>query len=95
MKPKPNPQFGLGFSIITWKTRMKWIYETNEDNSARFVPGQVFNENEKTLFCLGINPSTACPSCLDNTIRKVIKISKYNGYDNWIMLNTLGEFAGR
>lgn len=72
---------------------MEWIYETNEDNSARFALGQVFNENGKTLFCFGINPSTACPSCLDNTIRKVIKISKYNGYDNWIMLNIYPQRA--
>ena len=72
---------------------MEWIYETNEDNSARFALGQVFNENGKTLFCFGINPSTACPSCLDNTICKVIKISKYNGYDNWIMLNIYPQRA--
>ena len=30
---------------------MEWIYETNEDNSARFALGQVFNEKGKTLFC--------------------------------------------
>lgn len=33
---------------------MQWIYEKNEDNSARFVLGQIFNPNGKTLLCFGI-----------------------------------------
>lgn len=72
---------------------MNWIYETNDDNSARFALGQVFDTSGKTLICFGINPSTACPSCLDNTIRKLIAISKNNGYDNWIMLNVYPQRA--
>ena len=72
---------------------MQWIYETNEDNSARFVLGQIFNPNGKTWLCFGINPSTACPECLDNTIRKVIKIGKHNDYENWIMLNIYPQRA--
>ena len=72
---------------------MQWIYEKNEDNSARFVLGQIFNPNGKTLLCFGINPSTACPECIDNTIKKVINISRYNGYENWIMLNVYPQRA--
>lgn len=72
---------------------MNWIYETNGDNSARFALGQVFDTNGKTLICFGINPSTASPSCLDNTIRKIIAIAKNNGYDNWIMLNIYPQRA--
>ena len=72
---------------------MQWIYERNEDNSARFVLGQIFNPNGKTLLCFGINPSTACPECIDNTIKKVINISRYNGYENWIMLNVYPQRA--
>ena len=72
---------------------MQWLYEKNEDNSARFVLGQIFNPNGKTLLCFGINPSTACPECLDNTIQKVIKIGKYNKYENWIMLNIYPQRA--
>ena len=72
---------------------MKWIYKTNEDNSARFVLGQIINPTGKTLLCFGINPSTASPGCLDNTIRKIISISKYNGYENWIMLNVYPQRA--
>ena len=79
--------FDLGFLLIVRDKCMEWVYETNEDNSARFSLGQIFDKNGKTLLCFGINPSTACPTSLDNTIRKLISISKNNGYDNWIMLN--------
>ena len=72
---------------------MIWLYENNEDNSARFVLGQVFNPSGKTLLCFGINPSTACPENLDNTIRKIISIGHYNGYENWIMLNVYPQRA--
>lgn len=72
---------------------MKWVYEINEDNSARFVLGQIFNPNGKTLLCFGINPSTACPEYIDNTIKKVINISRYNTYENWIMLNIYPQRA--
>ena len=63
---------------------MYWIYEKNNDNTARFALGQVFDSKAKTLLCFGINPSTACPKCLDNTIRKVISIAKNNGYENTV-----------
>jgi len=72
---------------------MIWLYENNEDNSARFVLGQIFNPTGKTLLCFGINPSTACPESLDNTIRKIISIGNYNGYENWIMLNVYPQRA--
>jgi hypothetical protein len=72
---------------------MKWIYEHNADDSARFALGQIFDQNGKTLICFGINPSTASPENLDNTIRKIINITNYNGYDNWIMLNIYPQRA--
>ena len=72
---------------------MRWIYEINKDNSVRFALGQIFNPSGKTLFCFGINPSTACPESIDNTIRKIISISRYNGYENWIMLNVYPQRA--
>lgn len=72
---------------------MQWIYEKNEDNSARFVLGQILNPDGKTLLCFGINPSTASPECLDNTICKVVKIGKHNEHENWIMLNIYPQRA--
>ena len=72
---------------------MQWVYKNNLDNSARFVLGQVFDPLGKTLLCFGINPSTASPERLDSTIRKIISIGKYNGYQNWIMLNIYPQRA--
>ena len=62
----------------------KWIYENNEENSSRYLLGI---EGEHPIICFGINPSTAEPNDVDNTIRKVIKISEHNNYDSWIMMN--------
>jgi hypothetical protein len=50
-------------------------------------------KGEKTLFCIGINPSTACPNNYDNTINKLKKIAEENGYDSWIMLNIYPQRA--
>ena len=64
--------------------KSKWIYEADEGNSIRYVLG---TKGNKTLICFGVNPSTAIPDNLDNTLRSVNIISKYNKYDSWIMLN--------
>ena len=87
------PSRRRNFKKIVKGITMQWIYERNEDNSARFVLGQIFNPDGKTLLCFGINPSTACPECIDNTIKKIINISKHNGYENWIMLNIYPQRA--
>ena len=67
-----------------WRKLMNWIYEKNADNSCRYILG---TEGVKPLICFGINPSTAEPGKLDNTMKSVDRISKANGYDSWIMLN--------
>ncbi len=59
---------------------MQWIYEKNEDNFARFVLGRINAVSGRTLF--GVNPSTTCHECLDNTAKKGEKKSKRNGYEN-------------
>ena len=61
-----------------------WIYVNNEDNTVRYVLG---TKGQKTLFCFGINPSTAIPDKLDPTLKKVESIAKYNGYDSFVMFN--------
>jgi len=63
---------------------VEWIYVNNDDNSIRYALG---TKGKKTLFCFGINPSTAEPNNLDNTLKKVQKIALNNGYDSWLMLN--------
>lgn len=65
-------------------TQKEWIYKNNPDNSARYILG---TKGQRTLFCFGINPSTATPEKPDPTIRKVARIAEHNGYDSFIMVN--------
>lgn len=69
---------------------MDWIYEKNIDNTSRFVLGTFGN---KPLVCIGINPSTAVPGKLDNTLKSVERISRANGFDSWIALNVYPQRA--
>lgn len=62
----------------------KWIYSKTNDNKARFILGE---KGDKTLICIGINPSTAKPDELDNTLKTVKRFSFDLGYDSWLMLN--------
>lgn len=64
--------------------KTEWIYINNQDNSIRYVLG---TKGQKTLFCFGINPSTATPDKPDPTIRKVENIAKNNNYDSFVMFN--------
>lgn len=61
-----------------------WLYEHNQDNSARYILGE-FGTNP--LICVGVNPSTATPEKLDPTLRNVKKFAELNNYDGWLMLN--------
>ncbi len=66
------------------KDKIEWVYVNNQDNSIRYVLG---TKGKKTLFCFGINPSTATPDKLDPTLKKVECIATHNGYDSFIMFN--------
>jgi hypothetical protein len=61
-----------------------WVFSHNQGDSARYTLGQ---PGTNTLFCVGLNPSTAIPNNLDTTLKKVRKIAADNGYDGWLMLN--------
>ena len=67
----------------------KWIYENDADNN-RFVLG---TRGKNTLLCFGINPSTARPDNLDNTLKSVQRLALSNGYDSWIMMNVYPQRA--
>jgi hypothetical protein len=67
-----------------------WIYQTNSDNSARFLLGL---KVQNPLICIGINPSTASPEKLDNTLKSVNRFALSNGFDGWIMLNLYPQRA--
>jgi hypothetical protein len=69
---------------------MNWIYKTNKDNSARFVLG---TQGLNPLICIGVNPSTAAPEQLDNTLKSVQRQANQKGFDSWIMLNLYAQRA--
>lgn len=62
----------------------KWLYQYNKDDNCRFILGTV---GKNPLICIGVNPSTAEPNNLDNTLQSVHRIAVQNGHDSWIMLN--------
>lgn len=74
---------------------MRWLYINNDDNSMRFVLGLEKEKRfpEKSLLCIGVNPSTATPDQPDATIRNVIKLAQNNGYDNFYMMNLYPQRA--
>lgn len=60
------------------------VYEYDDTRNLRFALG---NYGEKTLICIGINPSSASDQESDRTMNELIKFSKTNGYDSCIMIN--------
>lgn len=67
-----------------------WIYENTADNSSRFLLGET---GQRTLICSGINPSTAEPENLDNTLTAVRRFARDHGYDSWLMINVYPQRA--
>lgn len=68
----------------------KWLYVNDKDNDVRYILG---TKGQNTLLCFGINPSTAEPDKLDNTLKSVERIALNNGYDSWIMMNVYPQRA--
>lgn len=60
------------------------IYKATEDNSSRFIFGNVGSKN---LIVVGLNPSTADGITPDRTIKKVMGFAQKNNFDGFIMLN--------
>ena len=48
---------------------------------------------KKPLICIGINPSTAAPGDLDNTLKSVERIAHGNGFDSFLMFNAYAQRA--
>lgn len=72
------------------KENPKWIYDRKKDNSSRYTLGVGGNN---FLICFGINPSTAEPNKLDNTVKSFERISKRHNFDGWLMLNVYPQRA--
>ncbi len=69
-----------------------WLYVPNHYGEYRYILGTT---GKKPLICIGINPSTAAPNKLDNTLKSVERIAKGNGFDSFIMFNVYAQRATR
>ena len=70
----------------------KWLYVPDFYTEYRYVLG---TRGKNPLICIGINPSTAAPDDLDNTLKSVSRIAAGNGFDSWIMFNVYAQRATR
>ena len=68
----------------------RWIYAPNFYSEYRYILG---TRGKKPLVCIGINPSTAQPGALDNTLKSVERIALGNGFDSFIMFNVYAQRA--
>ena len=68
----------------------KWLYAPNFYSEYRYILG---TRGESPLICIGINPSTAQPGDLDNTLKSVERIALGNGFDSFIMFNVYAQRA--
>ncbi len=76
----PNEAYDVG----------KWLYAPNFYSEYRYILG---TRGENPLICIGINPSTAAPDSLDNTLKSVERIAHGNGFDSFIMFNVYAQRA--
>ena len=68
----------------------KWLYVPDFYTEYRYILGL---RGERPLICVGVNPSTAAPDDLDNTLKSVDRISRSNGFDGFFMLNLYAQRA--
>ena len=68
----------------------KWLYVPDFYTDYRYILG---TRGKNPLICIGINPSTAAPDNLDNTLKSVARIAQGNGYDSWVMFNVYAQRA--
>ena len=70
----------------------KWLYAPNFYSEYRYILG---TRGTNPLICVGINPSTAKPDDLDNTLKSVQRIALGNGFDSFLMFNVYAQRATR
>ena len=68
----------------------RWLFVPPMYDEYRYILG---TRGENPLICIGINPSTARPGDLDNTLKSVERIALGNGYDSFIMFNVYAQRA--
>ena len=70
--------------------KTRWLYVPDFYSEYRYILG---TKGDMPLICIGINPSTAAPDALDNTLKSVERITLANGYDSFIMFNVYAQRA--
>lgn len=70
--------------------REKWLYVPDFYSEYRYILG---TRGKNPLICIGVNPSTAIPDRLDNTLKSAERIALCNGFDSFIMFNVYAERA--
>ena len=70
--------------------REKWLYIPDFYSEYRYILG---TRGKKPLITIGINPSTAEPDNLDNTLKSVSRIAAGNGFYSFIMFNVYAQRA--
>lgn len=78
----PSPEYDI----------TEWLYVPNHYGEYRYILG---TRGERPLICVGVNPSTAAPGDLDNTLKSVERVALHNGYDSFIMFNVYAQRATR
>ena len=76
----PNPYYDVD----------EWLYAPNFYSEYRYILG---TRGKNPPICIGINPSTAQPGDLDNTLKSVQRIAHGNGFDSFIMFNVYAQRA--
>ena len=77
---RPNPSYDVS----------RWLYVPNAYADYRYLLGTC---GQRPLICVGINPSTAAPDALDNTLKSVERIALGNGFDSFLMFNVYAQRA--
>ena len=76
----PNPDYDIN----------TWLYAPSFYSEYRYILG---TRGKNPLICIGINPSTAQPGDLDNTLKSVERIALGNGFDSFMMFNVYAQRA--
>ena len=70
--------------------RDRWLYVPDHYCEYRYILG---TRGSRPLICIGINPSTAVPGRLDNTLKSAERIALHNGFDSFLMFNVYAQRA--
>lgn len=76
--------------VSTDYDRDRWIYVPDFYGEYRYILG---TRGARPLICVGVNPSTAVPGRLDNTLKSAERIALNNGFDSFLMFNVYAQRA--